>query len=308
MDFGPAARHVGEHRKNRQFIVVIPKNERIVPEKNQTKCENDEPGEKCAKQTVGRLCQTPANWVFAAFHRNALQHDGFPLGHHQDLFLNPVFAGGFEQTLRRFMQRFEAEAKSPVVHRDQSLGAEFEKCFDRFFWIHVNFPACWRFVSTDGEQSNFDRVAVADFFKAGKVGAIAAVKNGSAIRRNDEPTKVAVQICEKPRTPVMTGRERNFERTQLDCLPVIEFVHDVKAEIMHQVPYTHWNNDRLVGCHAPQRAPVEMIEMSVSHQNEINRWQMMDFEARLFQAFDYLEPLRPVWINQNIDLVGLNKK
>jgi hypothetical protein len=85
-------------------------------------------------------------------------------------------------------------------------------------------------------------------------------------------------------------------------------VHDVKAEIMYEVPYTHWNNDRLVGCHAAQRAPVEMIEMSVSHQNEINRWQMMDFEARLFQTLDYLEPLRPVWINQDIDLVGLNKK
>ena len=98
------------------------------------------------------------------------------------------------------MHRFEAEAKSPVVHRDQSLGAEFQKCFDRFFWIHVNFPACWCFVSTDGKKSNFDRVTVPDFFKAGKVGAIAAVKNGSAIRRNDESAKVAVQIRKKPCT------------------------------------------------------------------------------------------------------------
>jgi len=310
MAFGPAARHVGEHGKNRQFIIVVPKNEGIVPEKNEAKCENDEPGERCAKEIVGRLCQTSANWdlVFAAFHRNALQHDRCPLGHHQDLFLNPVFARGFKQTLRRFMQRFEAQAKSSVMHRNQSFGTEFEKSFHGFFWIHVNFPACRRFVSTDGKQSNFDRVAVTDFSEAGEVGAIAAVKNGSAIRRNDEPAKVAVQICEKPGTPVMTGRERNFERTQLDCLPVIELVHDVKTEIVHQVSHAHWHNDRLVGCHAPQRAPVEMIEMSVSHQNEINRWQMMDFEPRLFQTLDYLEPLRPVRVNQDIDLVGLNKK
>ncbi len=106
----------------------------------------------------------------------------------------------------------------------------------------------------------------------------------------------------------MTGRERNFERTQLDCLPVIEFVHDVEAEIMHQIPDTHRHNDRLIGRHAAQRAPVEMIEMSVSHQNEINRWQMMNFEARLLQTLDHLEPLRPVRIDQDIDLVSLNKK
>ena len=122
------------------------------------------------------------------------------------------------------------------------------------------------------------------------------------------PPKVAVQIREKPCTPVMTGRERNFERAQLDCLPVIELVHDLKTEIVHQVSHAHRHNDRLIGRYASQRAPVEMIEMSVSHQNEINRWQMMDFEARLFQALDYLEPLRPVRINQDIDLVGLNKK
>ena len=134
------------------------------------------------------------------------------------------------------------------------------------------------------------------------------MKNCSAIRGNDEPTKVAVQICEKPGTPVMTRREGNFERTQLDCLPVIEFVHDVKTKIVHQVSHAHRDNDRLVGRHAAQRAPVEMIEMSMSHQNEINRWQMMDFEARLFQTLDYLEPLRPVRINQDINLVGLNKK
>src|SRR5882724_7482853 len=101
----------------------------------------------------------------------------------------------------------------------------------------------------------------------------------------------------------MTRRERNFERPQLDCLPVIELVHDVKTEVVHQVSNADRHNDRLVGRHAAQGAPVEMIEMSVSHQNEINRWQMMDFEARLLQTLDYLEPHRPVRINQDVDLV-----
>src|SRR5438046_1738401 len=51
-----------------------------------------------------------------------------------------------------------------------------------------------------------------------------------------------------------------------------------------------------------------MIEMSVSHQDEIDRRQMMNLEARLLHTLDYLEPLRPVRIDQDIDFVSLNKK
>ena len=219
-----------------------------------------------------------------------------------------MFACGFEQTLRWFMQRLKAEAKSSVVHRDQRPGAEFEKCLDRFLWIHVNFAASWRFVRTDRKQRNLYPVAIANLSKAGKVGAVAAVKNRAAVCRDDKSTEVAMQIRQKPCAPVMTRCERNFERTKLHCLPVIELVHDVEAEIVYQVTYAHRHNDRLVGSYAAQRPPVEMIEMSVSHQDEINRWQMMNLEARLLQTLDYLEPLRPVRIDQDIDFVGLNKK
>ena len=82
----------------------------------------------------------------------------------------------------------------------------------------------------------------------------------------------------------------------------------LKTEVVHQVSHAHRHNNRLIGRDAAQRAPVEMIEMSVSHQNEINRWQMMDFEARLFETLDHLEPHRPVRIDQDIDLVGLNQE
>src|SRR4029450_6265077 len=84
--------------------------------------------------------------------------------------------------------------------------------------------------------------------------------------------------------------------------------HDVKTEIMHQISHTHRHDDWLIGGYPPQRAPVEMIEMSVCNQDEINRRQMMNFETWLLEALDYLEPLRPVWIDQHIDFVGLNKK
>src|SRR4030095_6804403 len=128
---------------------------------------------------------------------------------------------GFEQTLRWFVQRFKPEPKGSVMHWNQRPGAKFQKGLHCFFWIHVNFAASRRFVSPNRKQSNFDRVTVTDFSKSGKVRAIATVKNGATVRRDDESTKVAMQICQKPRTPVMTRCERNLKWTQLDCLPVI---------------------------------------------------------------------------------------
>lgn len=41
MAFRPTARHVCEHGQNGQFIVVVPKQERIVPEKNEAKEYDD---------------------------------------------------------------------------------------------------------------------------------------------------------------------------------------------------------------------------------------------------------------------------
>jgi len=51
-----------------------------------------------------------------------------------------------------------------------------------------------------------------------------------------------------------------------------------------------------------------MIEMCMRHQDKINRRQMMNFEAWLFQPLDHLEPFRPDRVDQDIDLVGLDEK
>src|SRR5437899_735386 len=82
--------------------------------------------------------------------------------------------------------------KSPVVHRNQCPGTEFEKCPDRFLRIHVNFAAGWRLVRTDRKQRNLNPVAIANLSKAGKVGAVAAVENGAAVCCDDKSTEVAM--------------------------------------------------------------------------------------------------------------------
>ena len=48
--------------------------------------------------------------------------------------------------------------------------------------------------------------------------------------------------------------------------------------------------------------------MRMRHEYEVNRRQVMDFEARPFQSFDDLEPFRPNRIDQDVDLVRLDEK
>src|SRR5204863_3130794 len=177
-----------------------------------------------------------------------------------------------------------------------------------FLWVHVSFTAGWRLVSADRKQSDIDLVALADFLEPGEVSAIPAVKNGATIHGDDKSAEVAMQVGEKSRPPVMTRRQRNLERPKLHRLPVIEFVHNVKTEIVDQVSHSDGNSNRLIGRHPPQSAPVEMIEMGVRNQNKIDWGQMMNFKARLLQSLDDLKPLRPDRINQDIDFVSLNQE
>jgi len=134
------------------------------------------------------------------------------------------------------------------------------------------------------------------------------MKNRAAIRRDYKATEIAMQIRKKSGSPMVTWRERNLERPEFHGLPVVEFVHDVKSEIVDQVSHARWNDNRLVRGYAPQRAPVEVIKMRMRHEYEVNRRQMMNFEARLFQSFDDLEPFRPNRIDQDVYLVRLDKK
>ena len=134
----------------------------------------------------------------------------------------------------------------------------------------MNFATGGRVVRADGKQRQLDVKPVADFSEPREISSVAAVKNRSTIRSDDESAEIAVRIREKPRAPVMAGRERNLQRPELNGLPVIKLVHDVKTEIMHEVPYPHGNNDRLIRGNAPQRAPVEMVKVRMRYENKIN--------------------------------------
>jgi hypothetical protein len=48
MTLGPTACHVVEDRQHRQFIIVVPKNEWIMPEQNQAKEDDNKSGSERA--------------------------------------------------------------------------------------------------------------------------------------------------------------------------------------------------------------------------------------------------------------------
>src|SRR5262249_22304590 len=111
-----------------------------------------------------------------------------------------------------------------------------------------------------------------------------------------------------PGSPVVTWREGNLERPEFDSLPVFQFMHDVKPEIVDQACHACWHHDRVVRSDAAQRTPIKVVDMRMRHADEVTTRQMMDFETRLLQSFDDLEPFRPNRIDQNVDLVRLDEK
>src|SRR5262249_27948768 len=182
-----------------------------------------------------------------------------------------------KQSLRWFVEGLETERERPIMHWDQRLGAQLQKSSYCLFRVHVNFTAGGRVISANGKQREIDTEAVANFFEAREISCVATMKNRAAIRRNHKSTEITVQIRKEPGAPMVTGRKRNLERAEFDRLPVIEFMHNVKPEIVHQVSNAGWNHDWLVRSYAPQRAPIEVIKMRMRHQYEVDRRQMMNF-------------------------------
>src|ERR1700730_15396117 len=100
----------------------------------------------------------------------------------------------------------------------------------------MNFTAGGGFVSTDGKQRDLDIVAVADFIESIHGSAVAAVENRAAIRSDHKSAEITMPVGEETGTPMVTRSERNFERTELYRLPIIELMDNMEAEIMHQIP------------------------------------------------------------------------
>lgn len=134
------------------------------------------------------------------------------------------------------------------------------------------------------------------------------MKDGALVGLNNKATKAAMEIGQKPCAPMIARCERNANRPELDPLPIVQFVYDLKTKVVDQIAHADRNDNRLAGRDTPQGPSIKMIEVRMSHENEINCGQMMDLKAGLLQALDHLQPHRPVRINQNVKLACLNQE
>ena len=206
------------------------------------------------------------------------------------------------------MHGLVAEPECAVVHGHKALGAEFGEGLDGFLGVHVHFAPARRVVGADGQERDVDVVALADFFEAIEICGVATVENGAVVDLDDKASKAAMGIVEHAGAPMMAGGERYFERAEFVMLPIVEFVDALKAEVVHEVADFKGDDDGLVGCDFPQCGPVEMIEVGVGDQDGVDGREVVDVQARMAHAFDDLEPLGPVGVDEHAVTARLNEK
>ena len=87
-----------------------------------------------------------------------------------------------------------------------------------------------------------------------------------------------------------------------------QLVDAIKSEPVDEATNMLWNGDWLVARHRAQRAAVEMIEMGMSDQNQVDRGKIAKFDSGVLDPLDDLQPLRPIWVDQDAVLGSLNQE
>jgi hypothetical protein len=225
-----------------------------------------------------------------------------------DLVQKLKLEGFFEKAAWGFMQGLVAKAEGPKMHRDHHLGPELTERLKGLFGVHVDVAFGGRFVGADGEQGKFDVGALADFLEAFKVGRVAAMENSASGVLDEEATESSVAIMEDSCSPVSGWGQGDLEGAVFETLPVSQLMDSIESQIMNEIADMLGHGDGLVAGNGAQRAPVEVIEMRVSNQNEIDGGEIAERDSRMLDPFDHLEPPGPVRVYEHAMLRGLNEE
>src|ERR1700722_6959760 len=115
-----------------------------------------------------------------------------------------------------------------------------------------------------------------------------------------EAAKASVRIVQNSRSPVMARSQGHVDITNGKQFPWLHFVYSVKPHPLSQRPAALRNNNRLCGRHSPQRPSIQMIEMSMRHQNEVDVGKMIQANPRVPDPLDHFQPKRPDGMDKNI--------
>ncbi len=88
-------------------------------------------------------------------------------------------------------------------------------------------------------------------------------------------TKSAVPIVENTGSPMMAGRERDSDFSNVQRLPPVKFVDPIESQVLHQVPDPVRDDDGLKCRDPSESSPVQMIKMGVRDENKVYRGQMI---------------------------------
>jgi len=219
-----------------------------------------------------------------------------------------ALSGVANEPLWGLVERFVAEAEGSEMHWDKSFCPELEEGFDGLLWVHVDIPLGRGVVGTDWQECNFHGQALADLAESLKIGAVATVENRAPGIFDVESPEAAVRIVQNPRAPMPSRCECDLERAKFKGLPVLQLLHMLEAESMNEAAYILWDDDSLVAGHSAKRLAVQMVEMGVRHQHKVDSGQVVDFQARLLDALNHFQPLRPIRINEHAMLGSLNEE
>jgi hypothetical protein len=247
-------------------------------------------------------------FVCRTVQAKALEDGGLALVEEPNLIKELKFKGLFEEAARRLMQGFVAKAESAKMHGDHHLGAQLSKRLQSLLGIHVNIPFRGRFIGADGKQGQLDVGALTDLFKSVKVSGVATVKDRPSRILDEKTAKSSVAIVQNSRPPVTRRGQRYLERSMFKTLPMAQLVDAIKSESVDEATDMLGDGDRLIAGDCAKRAAVEMIKMGMSDQNQVDRGQVAKFNSRMFDALDDLEPLSPIWVDEDTVLGSLDEE
>jgi hypothetical protein len=93
---------------------------------------------------------------------------------------------------------------------------------------------------------------------------------------------------------------KTFPPVQLDDARKTEIVREITDAPRHDADFRMWQ--------PPQGRLVKMIKVRVRQQNQVNRRQVVDFQAGTFDALEQKQPVRKIRVNQHVQIRELDQE
>ena len=212
------------------------------------------------------------------------------------------------QSFGRLAQWLVGETEGSVMHGNHQACVKVDERFESLLGVHVNRAKTRRVIGADGQQRDVDWKSFSDLAESVEVSGVSTMINHPSRHFDHEATEAAVRVVEQPGAPVVTRGEGDAHGAVFKTFPVVKLLNDAEPEVMHEITDFERDNNRLVRRDSAQGAPVEVVEVGVSDENQIDAGQSVEFYPWAAHPFDSLNPVAPDGVDENIQSGGLKQK